>query len=528
MLAFPLAQVPASAEERERERDQLQQEGAELDVPSFLQSVVEDVDFDYALCGRVQGSVPGLNEEESEDDRENPFSFTDPAELPITQALDDAEAAVPYQGEDSQTVEPAIRVRYNRIPVRAQHVAGDGSVLAKLVEHGLLAKLTQLVLFKARVPSHLRDEAAQEVQATWSLLKAHPDYMRNQMARYAYLSGEHAALKIMRALGAVVALPSSMFSKTAKDVKGANAKFLQYIGAATNPHDIEDYSDSLEVSDALVDSWEREVVSLSFFKTQMGQIAVTPKQYQIAEMFLVDRDTVDDIAEKLKLTVKYVERSMHKVADALNDRVDKHSVKREELGGKRKNALRKKGIMGAAQGAEAVAISGKVQEDAQDMGFIEDAAASRRTRSVGSDDDIDRVRNEDEDTSAPRRRKSPSMEGDTDWDTQESQGDEPLKQRTAGAQSSGWDIAEMPDMYSVDYVQEKLLSSAAVRRLSLGNSDGALELAVGACAETTQESVSWTIDDLMEFSEQEHKRFSAKDVAVEVESVMVDHLEFEF
>ena len=427
-LSFPLAPIPTNATIRDTERsdDEL------VDPDALISAVVEDIEFEYALCGRMSGRIPGLDDEEEDlaespflygDDRDNIFSPMHDAAMTETGEDDGLDYSRSSGPEGFQPLPSDIKSRYIKVRATAAMVEGNNSVFAQLLRHGLLSKLTQIVLLKAKVPYHLREEAAQEVQVTWSLLQANSSFARNQMARYAYLSGEHAALKVMRSLGAVVGLPSGLFSKKTKDAKGLNAKFLQYIGAATNPHDIEDYADSLEVSDALVDSWEREVVSLTFFTAQMQGITVKPNQRRIAELFLVDRLTVDDIAESMKLTVKYVERSMHIVADALNDRTEKQVKKKQTAELRRRNAIKKRS---AQNGSELILFGEKAKALVEADTGLEQASR--------------------------KRRESHNSEGAQDMDF--IQGNMQLTEDDDGYVSDGvkarpvWDIAQsIPDMY---------------------------------------------------------------------------------
>lgn len=492
-LSFPLAQVPSHSDIREKE-DHL---GVE-DAHTFVTSVVEEVEFDYALCGKVNGRIPGLVEEEEDaspfipmDERESLFSPS-----PDSEDLDNYHYADPFREEEengNDPYDPDPKTRFVRVRAKASKLEGDASVFAQLLRHGLLSKLTQIVLLKAKVPAHLRDEAAQEVQVTWSLLRAHPDFARNQMARYAYLSGEHAALKVMRQIGAVVALPSSLFSKTAKDVKGANAKFLQYIGAATNPYDIDDYSDSIEVSDALVDSWEREIVSLNFFETQMQDIEVKPKQYKIARMFLVDRLTVDDIAEALKLTVKYVERSMHLVADALNARTDRKAKVRKTQQERRRGSLKSK----ISNGSEEVLFKKKAT-------VVTEVEPLRQRKQLNYGDDDMAV-----------------VEASNGFNNDLEGIDDGMRTRPA------WDIAEgIPDLY-----EEVPIEDDTPRRPARFKDDPALAQIQGEDDLSFFEDGVVSVNDvkaLISISEKAHRTAPKDDPVVAVDALAVDHFDFEY
>ena len=92
-------------------------------------------------------------------------------------------------------------------------------------------------------------------------------------------------------------------------------------------------------------------------------------------------------------------------------------------------------------------------------------------------------------------------------------------------EDTGWNIAELPDMYDMEQVREPRISSATLRRQSLGAAEHVIEAAEEKAIDSAH---VWSLDELLESTEKEHQRFSPKDVAVEVESVMVDHLEFDF
>ena len=495
-LSFPLSQVPSLAQSRSGS----EYLGDIVDTDALVDAVVEDVEFDYALCGRISGRIPGLADEE---DEQNPFIplnerdslFSSMAEGVDSDSFHYADPARQDEESTGDAYEVTPKTRYVRLVAKASQLEGDASVFAQLLRHGLLAKLTHIVLIKAKVPPHLRDEAAQEVQVTWSLLRAHPDFARNQMARYAYLSGEHAALKVMRQLSAVVALPSSLFSKTAKDKKGANAKFLQYIGAATNPHDIDDYSDSLEISDALVDSWEREIVSLSFFETQMQEIEVKPKQFKIAQMFLVDRMTVDDIAESLKLTVKYIERSMHTVADALNARTDKKAKIQKTQQERRKKALKSR----IKNGSEEILFKKKATIPDEVLPGVQ-----RKQLSFG-----------DEDMAAVDAIKG--------FGADLHEIDDGMRTRPA------WDIAEgIPDLFEEVSFPEAEVNPRKPERF---NTDPALTQV------NLEEDFSFfeagvisvnNVNALIEISEKAHRTAPKDDPIIAVDALAVDHFDFEY
>lgn len=191
------------------------------------------------------------------------------------------------------------------------------SVYTRLVEFELLRKLTDIVLAKVSVPWHLREDAAQEVHVTWASLTAKPNFARNQLARYAYLSGQHAALKLRRNIGAVVTIPGALFRT------GRDTAFMEAIGAAVNPKDVEDYKDSLELSvDALEYAMPPQSLTVDYLKTRLAGLTLSKSQRTIAEYVLVKRMSAESIAQVLEVRVSYVERLINQVAQMLYDKDD--------------------------------------------------------------------------------------------------------------------------------------------------------------------------------------------------------------
>lgn len=201
--------------------------------------------------------------------------------------------------------------------------AAQVSVYTRLTEFGLLRKLTDIVLAKVSVPWHLRDDAAQEIHTTWAALTAKPNFARNQLARYAYISGQHAALKLRRNIGAVVTIPGALFRT------GRDSAFMEAIGAAVNPKDVDDYKDSIELSvDAPDYVQPPQALSLEYFKTRMAGLPLSKSQRLIAEYVLVRRMSSETIAQLLSVRVSYVERLIAQVARLLNAKDDDEMTRR--------------------------------------------------------------------------------------------------------------------------------------------------------------------------------------------------------
>jgi len=190
------------------------------------------------------------------------------------------------------------------------------TVYQRLVDYGLLRKLTDIVMAKVAIPWHLRADAAQEVHAAWASLTAKPEYQRNQLARYAYMSGQHAALKLRRTIGAVVTIPGAAFRT------GRDSAFMESIGAAVNPKDVEDYKDSLELSTEPIEDLQLSNVSNVFFEERLGDLNLSAKQALVARKALVERKAADDIADELGMDLMYVERLLNQVTQKLQAKDD--------------------------------------------------------------------------------------------------------------------------------------------------------------------------------------------------------------
>lgn len=199
--------------------------------------------------------------------------------------------------------------RTKSTPVSALTKSGEPlSIYDCLVEYDLLKKVTDIVLAKVAVPWHLRADAAQEVHCTWASLKANPTFAQNQVAHYAYLSGQHAALKLRRMIGAVVVIPGALFRT------GRDTAFMEAIGAALNPKDVEDYRDSLELSTEITESMDRVVVSEQLLNERLADLNLSVKQRLVAEKALLRKMPAHAIAAEMSLAVTSVERMLNQVA----------------------------------------------------------------------------------------------------------------------------------------------------------------------------------------------------------------------
>lgn len=159
------------------------------------------------------------------------------------------------------------------IPLSAVTANGTPmTVYARMVQFGLLKKITDICMAKADVPYHLRKDAESEVHARWLAREADLNFGRGQTASYAYRSGLHAALATRRELGAVVKLPTTLW-KTGRD-----SAFAQSIGAAINPKNIEDFADTAELSVSPTDLTLISPISEKFFHERVGPLGLMPRQ----------------------------------------------------------------------------------------------------------------------------------------------------------------------------------------------------------------------------------------------------------
>lgn len=182
----------------------------------------------------------------------------------------------------------------------------ETTVYQRLIDYGLLKKITDIVLAKVSIPWHLRDDATQEVHVAWAGLTARPQFQKSQLANFAYLSGQHAALKLRRTIGAVVTIPGAAFRT------GRDSAFMESIGAAVNPKDVDDYKDSIELSlvpELPAESWITE----RYFFERMEGLSLSAKQRQVAFKALVERQTTEDISKVMGMPIMYVERLLNQV-----------------------------------------------------------------------------------------------------------------------------------------------------------------------------------------------------------------------
>lgn len=193
------------------------------------------------------------------------------------------------------------------------------SVYDRLVACELLRKLTDIVLAKVDMPWHLREDGVQAIHEAWCLLPAKPEFVRNQMARYAYMSGQHAALKQRRSIGAVVAIPGALFRN------GRQSAFMNSIGAAVNPMDVSEFQDSMALATdpedqvSIPDSCEK-----SFLDRRLAGLGLTKSQKLVAELACVKRMSAESIAIQTGMRKSYVERLIAQIISQLSARDDYH------------------------------------------------------------------------------------------------------------------------------------------------------------------------------------------------------------
>lgn len=243
--------------------------------------------------------------------------YIDPSELELLHLddLGDDDPTDQYEPPTyrmSEAEEKALAERRARI--RGTSDSGEKTIYDSLLDYGLLKKVTDIVMAKVAIPWHLRPDATQEVHAAWATLKANPDVARNQLARYAYISGQHAALKLRRTIGAVVTIPGALFRT------GRDTSFMANIGAAVNPKDVDDYKDSMELSVEPADLLQISRVSETFFDERIAGLNLSPKQRRVAYKTLVERKCAEEIAKELDMETVYVERLINQVTAKLLNR----------------------------------------------------------------------------------------------------------------------------------------------------------------------------------------------------------------
>ena len=186
------------------------------------------------------------------------------------------------------------------------------SIYIRLWRSKLLKKVTDIVLAKAKLPWHLREDATQEIHTEWASVEAKPGYEDGQVAYYAFQSGTHAALKLRRNMGAVVTLPGTLFRT------GRASAFMASIGAAVNPKDIDDYKDSLDLSTAPLDyTLGQATLTATTIRARLAGLAITKKQMKMAEQALLHAMTLAAIAEEMGVPLTYVERSLGRITRKL-------------------------------------------------------------------------------------------------------------------------------------------------------------------------------------------------------------------
>lgn len=229
------------------------------------------------------------------------------------------------------------------------------SVFERLSDYGLLRKITDIVLVKVGVPWHLRADATQEIHTAWAGLTVKPKFQRNQLANYAYLSGQHAALKLRRTIGAVVVIPGALFRT------GRDTSFMGAIGAAINPRDVDDFKDSMELSVNVDEAGHLSRVSEAFFAERTASLNLTAKQRKVAFMTLVERKPADLVAHELNMQLVYVERLLNQVTNKLTSinaskMSGKGSKEKSATGTKASQPGTKKGTPAASEEPETPAV----------------------------------------------------------------------------------------------------------------------------------------------------------------------------
>lgn len=266
--------------------------------------------LDELLTGAFSDEFISTDDDEP---RHTAMGFEDDSELDL--GLDDEE-------EGCDKAPKASRGRRGRPPgtaqpkpeVRVRNPNEPCSVYERLEDFGLLRKVTDIVMAKTNCPWRLRADAVQEVHAHWASLPAKLEFEKNQVGMYAFQSGKHAVLNLRRGIGAVVAIPAAAFRT------GRNSKFMESIGAAVNPRDVDDFKDSIELSVDPVDLIMLSKVSDQFLDERLEGLTLSSKQKTVVYMALVERKTVHNIADELGIELMYVERLMNQVTEKLNKR----------------------------------------------------------------------------------------------------------------------------------------------------------------------------------------------------------------
>lgn len=272
----------------------------------------DPVELDLLLAS----NMPLASDNPNQGDDDAPMSFSrDDIEPDVLEDLANAEFEEAEPVEQAVVSAPAKRGRPKAPAPEFPAAVGENgqglTVYQRLIDYGLLRKMTDIVLAKVAMPWHLRADAAQEVHVYWATLKVKPEYQRDQLGCYAYLSGKSAALKLRRTIGAVVTIPGALFRT------GRESAFMEAIGAAVNPKDVEDYKDSLELSTDPADDLHLSRVSDDLFANRLGDLNLSAKQTQVARKALIERKAADDIAEELGMDLMYVERLLNQVTAKL-------------------------------------------------------------------------------------------------------------------------------------------------------------------------------------------------------------------
>lgn len=181
------------------------------------------------------------------------------------------------------------------------------SVYERLTHFNLTRKIRDIVLARTATPRHLIEDASQEVYATWLSLRALPEFERNQLARYAYLSGQHTVLRLRRRLGAVVVIPEILFRK------GTKSLFLDSIGAALNPWDVSTCDNSLELASNKDGARRNGLLGPMFLKERLDGCGLDTVHYDLAYRMLVEKKDVADAAAEMDISLALAERLLNQL-----------------------------------------------------------------------------------------------------------------------------------------------------------------------------------------------------------------------
>jgi len=131
-------------------------------------------------------------------------------------SLDAADEAEWIAARERERLDPANLTRKRKAVVPPEKLKKGINLMEYLssCQPPLDKKIIDISIAQTGVPSELRDDAAQEIRVTWTMMK--PDireYKPGQIAAYAHRVARHTALRVRRDLGSAVRLPGSAFRK---------------------------------------------------------------------------------------------------------------------------------------------------------------------------------------------------------------------------------------------------------------------------------------------------------------------------